>query len=441
MGRLSIRTRLTLVYSGLLFLALMLAETAVVNLLEHRLTVRLDASLDERLQGVENFLRRETTAANAYRIAGEIAEYASTQPEGHLIEVRDGSGRILFESHAVPSPSRSRERSFTLYGQLYRTWAAASLLPIEESVHEVRSLLWWSAPLLLLLVGVSGYWISSRSLRPVDEMTRGARSISISNLGARLNVPTSRDEVSRLAEAWNEMLARLGDSVSRMQRFTADAAHELRTPLTVIRTTAELTLRRQREPEEYRHALKQIVDGTERMTALTESLLALARGNNPSLLSLVRIDIASLVRGVVAEMRPMFDEKSIHLQLELPATPAFCDGDLDGLRRVTVVLLDNARKYTPPDGKVSISLRESTPSIDLEIHDTGCGIPAESLPRVFDPFYRVDSSRDKHTGGHGLGLAIAQQIVRAHQGTIEASSEVGAGTTFRFRLPKKAPHV
>jgi signal transduction histidine kinase len=174
------------------------------------------------------------------------------------------------------------------------------------------------------------------------------------------------------------------------------------------------------------------------MTDLTESLLALARGNSPSFLSLARVDIASLVQGVVEEMQPMFGEKNINLQLDLPTRPAFCDADVDGLRRVTVVLLDNAWKYTPSGGKISVSLRQDNPGIDLEIRDTGCGIPPEALPRIFDPFYRVDLSRDRRTGGHGLGLAIAQQIVRAHNGTIEAFSTVGEGTTFRFRLPKNA---
>jgi signal transduction histidine kinase len=221
-----------------------------------------------------------------------------------------------------------------------------------------------------------------------------------------------------------------------MQRFTTDAAHELRTPLTVIRTTAELTLRRHREPEEYRHALKQVVEGTERMTGLTESLLALARGDAASVGTLAPVDIASLVRGVIGEMKPMFEQKDIELRIDLPMSPAFVHGDDNGLRRVAVILLDNAWKYTPPRGTISVSLHDHTSTIGLEVRDTGCGIPREFLPRVFDPFYRVDASRDRRTGGYGLGLAIAKQIATAHRGTIEASSVFGEGTTLRVQLPK-----
>jgi hypothetical protein len=137
MGGLSIRMRLTLVYGGLLFLALALSGLAVVTLLRHRLVARLDASLDHRLQGLENFLVRETTAATAYNISEELQEYASTQPEGHLIEVRDERGRLILKSEPVPNPSRARGRSFVLYGHSYQTRAAASLVPIEESLQEV----------------------------------------------------------------------------------------------------------------------------------------------------------------------------------------------------------------------------------------------------------------------------------------------------------------
>lgn len=228
---LPIRLRLTLIYGGLLFLALVLSGAAVVTLLRLHLTARMDAALDHRLKGVENFLLRETTAATADTIPLELEEYASTQPEGHLIEVTDESGEVLLRPEPVAGPLRSRERSFGLYGHSYRTKASAAVEPIEEPVQEVAVLFLWSSPLLLVLIALTGYWISSRSLRPVDEMTHAARSISGTNLSGRLSVPPVNDEIGRLAEAWNEMLGRLEESFERMQRFTADAAHELRTPL------------------------------------------------------------------------------------------------------------------------------------------------------------------------------------------------------------------
>lgn len=436
MRTLPLRTRLTLVYSGLLFLALAISGTAVMTLLRYRLTLRMDAALDHRLQGVENFLIRETTAATEYKIPQELEEYASTQPEGHYIEVVDGQGHVVLKSDPVPLPARSREKSFSIYGKTYRTRAAASAEPIEDSIHEIGLLLLGSSPVLLALIGLTGYWISSRSLRPVDEMTQAARTIGANSLSGRLPVPHARDEISRLAEAWNEMLERLEESFVRMQRFTEDAAHELRTPLAALRTTADLSLRRERDPQEYRDALAQVGVIAERMNQLAEGLLSIARGDQAlARQRFERVDFAALVRGAAAEMQPLFDDKDVHLHVTLPPKPIHIEADPDGLRRVLAILLDNALKYSYAGGKVTMSVENGVEGPTLEVSDTGRGIPPESLTRIFDRFYRVDTSRDRKTGGYGLGLSIAQQIARAHQGQIVAESVVGQGSSFRLKLP------
>ena len=433
---LPLRLRLTLVYSALLFLALAVSGAAVTTLLRHRLTARLDSALDHRLQGVENFLVRETTAATQDTIPAELAEYALTQPEGHYIEVLDGHGKVLLKGAPVVAPVRERSKTFSLYGKEYRASASASAEPIDESIREIGWLMIGSSPLLLMLIAAAGYWISSRSLRPVDEMTQAARSIGANNLSGRLPVPRSRDEISRLAEAWNEMLGRLEQSFSRMQRFTEDAAHELRTPHAALRTTTELLLRRERDPQEYRDALLQVGAIADRMTALAEGLLATARGEHAAdLQRLERLDLVSLVRGVAAEMQPLFDDKDLRLDVVVPPRAIRIEADSDGVRRVVAILLDNALKYSQPGGKVALSVDCGPGGPTLVVADEGPGIPAESLTRIFDRFYRVDSSRDRRTGGYGLGLSIAQQIARAHQGEIVAESVVGQGSRFRLQLP------
>lgn len=441
-GTLPLRVRLTLVYSGLLFLALVISGAAVTTLLRHRLSLRLDAALDHRLQGVENFLVRETTATTQTTIPAELEEYASTQPEGHYIEVLDEHDRVILKGAPVLAPSRDRSRTFSLYGKSYRAKASASAEPIDDSVREIGFLMIGSSPVLLILIGAAGYWISSRSLRPVDEMTQAARSIGANNLGGRLPVPRSRDEISRLAEAWNEMLGRLEQSFSRMQRFTEDAAHELRTPLAALRTTTELLLRRDRDLQEYRDALAQIGAISERMTTLAEGLLSTARGEtsaDPQRLE--RLDLVSLVRGVAAEMQPLFDDKNLRLDVIVPAKPVRIEADSDGVRRVVAILLDNALKYSTPGGKVALSVDGGSGGPSLEVADEGPGIPPESLTRIFDRFYRVDTSRDRRTGGYGLGLSIAQQIARAHQGQIVAESIAGQGSRFRFQLPSVSAQI
>jgi two-component system heavy metal sensor histidine kinase CusS len=434
---LPIRLRLTIIFGGLLFLALFFSGTAVITLLRQRLTARLDAALDHRLQGVENFLIRETTAQTEDTIPLELDEYASTQPEGRLIEVRVDSKRVLLKSDPVPSLARVRERVFRLYGKDYTAKAAGSLEPIEESIEEIRFLLLWSTPLLLVLIGLTGYWISSRSLRPVDEMTMAARSIGANNLGGRLAVPPARDELSRLAEAWNETLARLEESFMRMERFTADAAHELRTPLAALRTTAQLSLRRPREPQEYRDVLNQVASISERMNQLAENLLAVARGDHslaPHAFS--RMDLAAILRELAAEIELLTVDRGVTLKLNIQPGPLIMQGEADSLRRLVAALLDNAIKYTPPGGTVSLSLEQDGSEAVVTVADSGCGIVPEELPRVFDRFYRVDPSRDRQTGGYGLGLSIAKQIASAHQGELKVSSVPGQGSTFVLTLPK-----
>jgi len=435
----SIRTRLTFLYSGLLSLSLVLFAISAVWLLRQRLTDRAHEALAKRIQGVEDFLRRETTEETAEMIPVEIEEYAFTQPEGHLIEVTDATGRVLLRSELVPSPSVTQEDVFALYGKEYRVRAAASLAPVEAALNELRWLLSVLAPLLLLISGGACYWIGSRALAPIDGMTRLARSLGLADLSRRLPVPSARDELSRLAEAWNEMLGRMEKSVDRIHRFTADAAHELRTPLTALRTTAELAVRREREANEYRESLEQVVALSERMSHLLDALLALARGEDAlPVRTLGRVELRELLRGVCTEMQPMFVSKGVELTIkgteELPAVR----GDAAGLERLLTSLVENALKYTSAGGRVTLTVQREGLQQVVEVSDTGCGIPAESLPHIFERFYRVDSSRDRRSGGHGLGLAIAQQIARYHDTEIEVRSTLGMGSCFRFRLPGAA---
>lgn len=436
MKALPLRTRLTLIYSGLLFLAMAILGIGCMTLLRSRLESRMDAALDHRLQGVENFLLRETTAETEHMIPLELAEYASTQPEGHYIEVKQEGGALLLKSAAVQQPARSREKTFTIYGKTYHARASASSEPIDDSVQEIGLLFLGLSPILLLLIGMSGYWLSSRSLKPVDEMTRAARSIGTDNLSDRLPVPPAKDEIRRLAEAWNEMLGRLEESFSRIQRFTADAAHEFRTPLAALRTTADLALKKERDPQEYRDALTQVGAISDRMKQLAEGLLLVARGDGAAATQNVEVvDFPSLVSDVVSEMRPLFEDKDLVLKIDIPSARIPIQVDSDGIRRIVAILLDNALKYTSK-GSVTVTIvHQKTNDVSLEVSDTGCGIPAESLTMIFDRFYRVDSSRDRQTGGYGLGLAIAQQIAQAHQGQIIATSVVGQGSKFRLTLP------
>ncbi|HYZ83472.1 MAG TPA: ATP-binding protein [Bryobacteraceae bacterium] len=437
LSRVSIRTRLTLVYTALLFLALVAFAFGAIALLRYRLTARLEASLDQKIQGLEAFLRRETTPEGAAGIPEEAVEYAFTQPEGHLIHVTDMDGNVVLRGDVVTRPALTRVRDFELYGRKYRAFASGSMQPVEESVHELRLLLLWSAPLLLLLIGGSAYLITRQALAPVDRMTQAATAISVHHLEHRLAVPKSRDELSRLASAWNEMLSRLEESVGRMRRFTTDAAHELRTPLTAVRTTAELALRRPRSADEYRQALKQVVAISEQMTRLADDLLSLARADElVQPLNLETLDLRFVIRDVIDEMDPLFAAKAQQIEMVVPEDAAIIRGNYRDIERLLASLVENATKYTPHGGTIAVTLRAVDDAFELDVADSGPGIPEEALALVFDRFYRVDSSRDRMTGGHGLGLAIARQIATAHLGSIQAVPGVNGGACFRVRLAR-----
>lgn len=437
LSTLSIRTRLTLIYTALLFVALTAFASAAVAMLHYRLTLRLEASLDHKLEGLEGFLRRETRPERAFKIPEEALEYALTQPESHLIHVTDAEGNVVLRGERASELALTRERQFELYGQTYRARASGSLGPVNETTRELRLLLWWSAPFLLLLISASAYWVTRQALAPVDRMTHAASSISVHNLEHRLPVFKAGDELSRLALAWNGMLSRLQESVDRMRRFTADAAHELRTPLTALRTTAELALRRPRSAGEYQQALRQVVSVCEQMTRLADDLLSLARADEHRQPVHPRpLDLKLVIGSVLADMEPLFASKHQEVQTEFPEDAAVVEGVEPDLRRLVTSLVENATKYTPDGGTIKAVLRDTGDGYDLDVADSGPGIPVESMGQVFDRFYRVDPSRDRQSGGHGLGLAIARQIAHAHDGTIHAIPRPNGGACIRVRLPK-----
>jgi heavy metal sensor kinase len=267
-------------------------------------------------------------------------------------------------------------------------------------------------------------------------MTDAARSIGIQNLSQRLTVPATGDELARLAETWNAMLARLESAVQRLSQFTADASHELRTPIALIRTTAELTLRRDRPPETYRQALDQILRESERMTHLVEDLLLLARADaGLPALPLERIELTPIVRDVCRQSELLAQERQLELSADMPDQPIYVQANDPALRRLLLLLLDNAVKYTPAGGRITVTVGCGPAGSIVAVSDTGVGIPAPALPHVFERFYRVDESRNRDAGGAGLGLSIAKWIAERHHASLEAESESGRGSTFRVRFP------
>lgn len=454
MAHWSIRIRLTLWYSVVLLAGLALFGTGIWLVLTHSLMAALDDSLTEQAKGIVTVLHSDPDPAQA-ELREELNEYALATPGGNLMEVRDSQGRQILRSKAVAlqaadavhqkafgeqTASSGRYRTFTmttlLKGEPYRILVATPLDGTEATLRRIGMLFLWTAPAVLLMASLGGYWISRRALTPVDEITRAARSIGIQNLSERLAVPASGDELQRLSETWNDMLARLESAVKRLSQFTADASHELRTPIALIRTTAELSLRRERSPEIYREALRQVMAETDRTSRLVEDLLLLARADaGLPALPLERLELTPLVRDVCQQGRVLAEARQLEISAEVPDQPVYVEANDPALRRLILLLLDNAVKYTPAGGRITVSVGSDPAGATVAVRDTGIGIPDAALPHVFERFYRADESRNRDGGGTGLGLSIAKWIAERHHASLEAESVFGEGSVFRVRFP------
>lgn len=433
--RRSIRWRLTLWYVAVLAVGMLLFGAGTWFTLRGVLLNNRYHALDQRLTALTDFLRLEARGNAISDLREESREYSTGLPEGQGVVVRQLDGRVVFAKPAAPGPVLERRRGAQVRGH---SLELELRVPLTDFYRTLSTLGWVMVSVLPMVLGIAvigGWWLAKRALAPVDAMTAEAQSANASDLSARLSVPPTRDELQRLAEAWNELLARIEASVRSVTRFTADAAHELRTPVTVIRTSAELALRHPRTPENYQQTLQSIQQETEEMTELLERLLLLARGDAGQWrMRLDTVFADDLLRNLQPGISALAGSKQITVDLAFPTDPVIIWADESAIRRLMMILFDNAIKYTPPGGQIVIRLETPGPTCVVEVEDTGCGIPAEELPLVFDRFYRSDPARTPGMGV-GLGLAIARAIVDAHHGSIEVSSEVGKGSIFRVHLP------
>lgn len=457
----SMGSRLTLWYAGVFGLALLCFGLGIWFALRHSLYEAVDESLRDRVEGVRRFIEQESSWLTIEEIRDEFREHSVLGPGGDLFQVRDVQGNWLYRSDPlydehVPvyevaelgselrfenieirgAPLRFLSRTIEAHGTEFVVQVAAPLHELQEGIADFLWALVPLIPVVLLAASAGGYWISRRALVPVDEITQTARSISGENLSRRVAVPASGDELQRLAETLNEMIERLEDSFERISQFTADASHELRTPLSLMRATAEVALRDEDHPEEWKQALSQILAEVERTSHLVENLLLLARADSGQAdLCRVPVDLARIVEEACVQSKPLVQAHGLSLTASISDGPVELRGDAQALRRLLLILIDNAVKFTPQGGKIEVELKAEKTAAAVTVHDTGCGIPATDLPLIFDRFYRVDKARARDSGGAGLGLAIALWIVSVHGGDITAKSQTGEGATFRVTFP------
>lgn len=312
--------------------------------------------------------------------------------------------------------------------------AESPLDRIDAFIESFRMLVTLFALLAIVVTVIATWLVAVRALHPVDLLARAAHSITQSrNFAQRVPVDGRRDELGRLASTFNEMLGSLEEAYRAQQRFVADASHELRAPLTVLQANLELVQRRpELSREEQEESISEALRETRRLSTLVSDLLALARADAGVSLRMEKVELDRVLLESTGEVRRIAKGRKLEVG-ELQ--PAMVLGDADRLKQLILILLDNALKYTPADGTVTVELRRGAGTAELVVRDTGVGIPEAELPHVFERFYRADPARARDPGGTGLGLPIAQWIAEQHRGEVRLESRPGVGTTVSVRIP------
>jgi heavy metal sensor kinase len=369
---------------------------------------------------------RALEAVGPYRdVTVAIDATVASNPRGTYMTLADREGENdLLRAYVLPVLDNGQIAGWVQVVQ--------SLGPVEDALNRLLTALLVGGAALLAFAALGGYGLSARALRPIDRITQTAQRIARGeDLSARLNLPDSGDEVSRLAATLDAMLARLDDSFRRERQFTADASHELRTPLAAMQAILGVVREGERPTEEYRQALADLAEETNRLRGLVEDLLRLARGEGKMPLTREPVVLSDLLTDVVDALRPLAEGKGVTIHSQIAENLALT-GNTDELIRLFVNLLDNAVKYTEC-GEITLTARAAGNKLVVEVGDTGIGISPEHLPHIFERFYRVDPARS--LGGAGLGLAIANQIVQAHGGRLVVRSVPGVGSTFTVHIP------
>jgi heavy metal sensor kinase len=457
MMTLPIRLRLTAWYFAVLAVVLPAFGVSGYLAMRHSIRQTVDEELEIRAEGVHQLIERNVQRGAKGDLPEGLREHTELRAGGALLQVSDGQGNWLYRSkvmsdYGVPRssassqkiseytgndvPLRIRNLTVTVDGEPYFIQAAFEMDDFYEALYHFELLLYIAIPLLLICSALGGYWISTRALAPVDQITKTARTISAQNLSSRLVVPPTGDELQRLSETLNGMLDRLEAAFKKITQFTADASHELRTPVAVMRTRAELSLRKARSPEEYRDVIAEVLTELEKTSGLIEQLMFLARADSGAeTLHFSPTNVTEVLREACHQGSALAEAKQIGFQEEISTDSMWIRGDASSLRRLFLILIDNAVKYTPSNGQVEVSLHRNNGYAIAQVRDTGIGIAENDLPNVFERFYRADKARTRELGGVGLGLSIGRWITEVHSGTIEVQSAPGRGSVFQIRLP------
>ena len=457
--------RLSAAYSLAGLLLLLLGTASLYLVLRTELDRSTDLFLADKLHVLRTMLRERPGDEDGLREEIEL-ETAARRYQQFYIRLLDERGVPILTTPGMAEQldlaelvRRTRDRpehSIPMagkHGQALRVASAAA--PVGSPVADIdmiqiaidisqeedllrRYRLWFWAILLAtsVLFPLVGYRIARHGIRPVQEISETARRITSTNLRERIHAEGYPTELASLARTFNEMLDRLEESFERVSRFSADIAHDLRTPVNNIRGEVEVALSRARAADEYRDVLASSLEESVRLSSLIGDLLFMARAESPlTELHRENVKIGELLTTVRDYYEASATEAGISLVVNNGEEPLNAELDRSLMLRAVSNLVSNAIAHTPPRGTVTLAVTSEQEAIRIEVSDTGVGIPADALPRVFDRFFRVDPSRSKTSGGTGLGLAIVQSILSLHGGSAEISSHLGRGTRVTLLVP------
>jgi heavy metal sensor kinase len=459
----TLRGRLTLWYTAIFTAMLSVLGGTSVMLLDRGLRNNIDESLNSVARTIAESVRRPAFFPSD--VEDSLQALLGPELAARLFQLLDPFGRI--DPRVVP-PGRSRlplsamahdnakrgqptfetmpirpgsSKSFrVLTLPVVRDGATVNIVQVAMSLENVEAarsrfllVLLILAPVALAASALGGWFLARRALTPVDAMVDAARRIEAEDLSKRLPALSSDDELGRLAAVLNDMLARLEHSFSAVRRFSADAAHELRTPLTILKGEIEVALRSTQDPAEIRQALTSCLEEVDRLNALVEDLLLMARMEAKALSTPpTPINLADVVQDAAPALTELATRAGNHCTV-VAVTPLWVQGYESLLFRLVFNLAENAIKYTPEGGTIDVTLEQQDRAAVLQVKDNGPGIAAEAQEHIFDRFFRGDPSREG--SGTGLGLALVHSITELHHGQISFSSMPGRGSCFRVTLP------
>ncbi|MGE0885399.1 MAG: sensor histidine kinase [Blastocatellales bacterium] len=467
---LSLRYKLTVYYLAILSTVLLLSGVAIYAYLSRSLLTTIDESLAYQIEKLELSL---AIGAGVDVSDHPLAQGSDNNEELlqlvlHLVQIIDEHGFVTDENLASPKDRLPVDREKLMKLEVGRTYFDSvrlesnetlrvatrrvkdieddgtyfirlghSLQAMESARRQALIVLGIAIPVVLLIGSFGGLLLANQALRPVDRITSAAEQIAQGDLTERVPTPATMDEIGRLAATFNHMISRLQAAFERQKQFTSDASHELRTPLAVMRGDIEITLRRERSPEEYKRVLTSNLEEIIRLSRLIEDLLMLARADSGRVeLRCEPVELDKLCRQMADYITPLADQREQELTYDSPKTEVTINADLQRIKQLLLNLLDNAIKYTEPGGKISLGLKAEDGYAIITVADSGRGISDEDLPHIFDRFFRRSgNTSDRSAAGFGLGLSIVKWIVESHDGQIETKSKADEGTTFTVKLP------